>query len=114
MPILRLNAASGSRLRLATARLSTRRPAIRATLAASQQILRPRLYTTSAPLRNASSPDVFPSLLEQPGISDYLNAQQPVAVPQTLTEKIVQRHSLGLAEDKFVQSGDYVTLSPQQ
>ncbi|KAH0389639.1 hypothetical protein KCU89_g16460, partial [Aureobasidium melanogenum] len=50
MPILRLNAASASRLRLATARLSTRRPAIRATLAASQQILRPRLYTTSTPL----------------------------------------------------------------
>ncbi|THZ33211.1 hypothetical protein D6C91_00026 [Aureobasidium pullulans] len=114
MPILRLNAASGARLRLATARLSTRRPALRATVAASQQILRPRLYTTSTPLRNASSPDVFPSLLEQPGISDYLNAQEPVAVPQTLTEKIVQRYSLGLAEDKFVQSGDYVTLSPQQ
>ncbi|KAI4742901.1 hypothetical protein E4T50_06694 [Aureobasidium sp. EXF-12298] len=114
MPILRLNAASGARLRLATARLSTRRPAIRATVAAPQQILRPRFYTTSTPLRNASSADVFPSLLEQPGISDYLNAEQPVAVPQTLTEKIVQRHSLGLAEDKFVQSGDYVTLSPQQ
>ncbi|THW87463.1 hypothetical protein D6C90_02724 [Aureobasidium pullulans] len=114
MPILRLNAASGARLRLATARLSTRRPALRATVAASQQIFRPRLYTTSTPLRNASSPDVFPSLLEQPGISDYLNAQEPVAVPQTLTEKIVQRYSLGLAEDKFVQSGDYVTLSPQQ
>jgi homoaconitate hydratase len=98
----------------ATARLSTRRPALRATVAASQQTLRPRLYTTSTPLRNVSAPDVFPSLLEQPGISDYLNAEQPIAIPQTLTEKIVQRHSLGLAEDKFVQSGDYVTLSPQQ
>jgi homoaconitate hydratase len=32
--------------------------------------------------------------------------------PQTLTEKIVQRYSLGLAKDKFVKSGDYVTLSP--
>ena len=33
-------------------------------------------------------------------------------VPQTLTEKIVQRYSLGLPKDKFVKSGDYVTLSP--
>lgn len=32
--------------------------------------------------------------------------------PQTLTEKIVQRYSLGLAEGKVVKSGDYVTLSP--
>jgi homoaconitate hydratase len=29
-----------------------------------------------------------------------------------LTEKIVQRYSLGLPKDKFVKSGDYVTLSP--
>lgn len=33
---------------------------------------------------------------------------------QTLTEKIVQRYSLGLAKDKFVKSGDYVTLSPHR
>jgi homoaconitate hydratase len=87
---------------------------LRVAVAASQHTLRPRHYTTSAPLRNASTPDVFPSLLEQPGVQDYLHAKQPTAVPQTLTEKIVQRYSLGLAEDKFVQSGDYVTLSPQQ
>jgi len=33
-------------------------------------------------------------------------------IPQTLTEKIVQRYSLGLAKDKYIKSGDYVTLSP--
>lgn len=33
-------------------------------------------------------------------------------VPQTLTEKIVQKYSLGLAPSKSVLSGDYVTLSP--
>jgi homoaconitate hydratase len=33
-------------------------------------------------------------------------------IPQTLTEKIVQRYSLGLADGKVVKSGDYVTLSP--
>lgn len=32
--------------------------------------------------------------------------------PQTLTEKIVQRYSVGLAPDKKVKSGDYVTLAP--
>ncbi|KAK4695521.1 homoaconitate hydratase, partial [Lecanoromycetidae sp. Uapishka_2] len=32
--------------------------------------------------------------------------------PQTLTEKIVQRYSLGLEEDESVKAGDYVTLSP--
>ncbi|KFX95613.1 hypothetical protein O988_05723 [Pseudogymnoascus sp. VKM F-3808] len=31
---------------------------------------------------------------------------------QTLTEKIVQRYSLGLPADKVVKSGDFVTLSP--
>lgn len=33
-------------------------------------------------------------------------------VPQTLTEKIVQRYSVGLAPGKYVKAGDYVTLSP--
>ncbi|ERS99142.1 homoaconitate hydratase LYS4 [Sporothrix schenckii 1099-18] len=36
----------------------------------------------------------------------------PPAVPQTLTEKLVQRHSVGLAAGKIVKSGDYVTLQP--
>ncbi|KAI9827999.1 MAG: mitochondrial Homoaconitase [Sarea resinae] len=36
------------------------------------------------------------------------------AVPQTLTEKIVQRYSIGLPEDKFVKAGDYVTLEPHR
>ncbi|CCU82833.1 hypothetical protein BGHDH14_bgh00135 [Blumeria hordei DH14] len=33
--------------------------------------------------------------------------------PQNLTEKIVQRHSVGLDEGKILRSGDYVTLSPR-
>ncbi|OBT52704.1 homoaconitase [Pseudogymnoascus sp. 24MN13] len=33
---------------------------------------------------------------------------------QTLTEKIVQRYSLGLPKDKVVKSGDFVTLSPHK
>ncbi|KAL8961976.1 MAG: hypothetical protein Q9183_005224, partial [Haloplaca sp. 2 TL-2023] len=33
-------------------------------------------------------------------------------IPQALTEKIVQQHSVGLPKGKRVKSGDYVTLSP--
>lgn len=33
-------------------------------------------------------------------------------IAQNLTEKIVQKYSLGLPEGKVVKSGDYVTLSP--
>ncbi|CEJ90103.1 Putative Homoaconitase [[Torrubiella] hemipterigena] len=32
--------------------------------------------------------------------------------PQTLTEKIVQNHAVGLAEGKVVRSGDYVQIRP--
>ncbi|KAK6821261.1 homoaconitase- mitochondrial precursor [Apiospora arundinis] len=32
--------------------------------------------------------------------------------PQTLTEKIVQRHAVGLPQGKVVRSGDYISLSP--
>lgn len=33
--------------------------------------------------------------------------------PQTRTEKIIQKHSVGLAPGKVVKSGDYVSLQPQ-
>ncbi|RKF59838.1 Homoaconitase, mitochondrial [Erysiphe neolycopersici] len=33
-------------------------------------------------------------------------------IPQNLTEKIVQKYSLGFGNEKRVKSGDYVTLSP--
>lgn len=33
-------------------------------------------------------------------------------MPQTLTEKIVQKYAVGLPEGKFVKSGDYVTIQP--
>ncbi|KAK9463736.1 uncharacterized protein V1516DRAFT_668563 [Lipomyces oligophaga] len=34
-------------------------------------------------------------------------------VPQNLTEKIVQKYSVGLAPGKFVRSGDFVSIKPQ-
>ena len=44
----------------------------------------------------------------------YSSLQTSRAVPQTLTEKIVQSYSVGLPKDKFVKSGDYVTISPHR
>ncbi|KAJ6260202.1 homoaconitase [Drechslerella dactyloides] len=34
-------------------------------------------------------------------------------LPQTLTEKIVQRYAVGLPEGKLVRSGDYIALDPE-
>ncbi|KAF2085748.1 homoaconitase [Saccharata proteae CBS 121410] len=56
---------------------------------------------------------VFHSQLEDPAAASLLSSvQAPQGVPQTLTEKIVQRYAVGLPEGKFVKSGDYVTISP--
>ncbi|PMD42918.1 homoaconitase [Hyaloscypha variabilis F] len=57
--------------------------------------------------------DVFHAQTEDPNASAILSSlKTPSKSPQTLTEKIVQRYSLGLADGKVVKSGDYVTLSP--
>ncbi|KAL4898492.1 homoaconitase LysF [Aspergillus ambiguus] len=59
--------------------------------------------------------DVFPSQLEDPASAAIFSSMQSSkAVPQTLTEKIVQKYAVGLPKDKFVQSGDYVTISPHR
>ncbi|KAH8587463.1 hypothetical protein B0O99DRAFT_665371 [Bisporella sp. PMI_857] len=90
------------------------------------QGLRVRPSTNLLPLRSFRSPiraltssaqrrlDVFHSQTEsasESAILSSLKASSP-KVPQTLTEKIVQKYSLGLAPSKSVLSGDYVTLSP--
>ncbi|TVY55607.1 Homoaconitase, mitochondrial [Lachnellula cervina] len=58
--------------------------------------------------------DVFHAQASDPHTSAILSSLKSSApkIPQTLTEKIVQRYSLGLPKDKFVKAGDYVTLSP--
>ena len=67
-------------------------------------------YSTSAARKHA---DVFPSQIEDPSSASIISSlRASPKVPQTLTEKIVQRYSLGLAEDQYVKAGDYVTLSP--
>jgi homoaconitate hydratase len=57
--------------------------------------------------------DVFHSQMEDPtSAAVFSSLQTAKAVPQTLTEKIVQRYSVGLTKEKSVKSGDYVTISP--
>ncbi|KAK3685119.1 hypothetical protein B0T22DRAFT_464986 [Podospora appendiculata] len=85
----------------------------------SRQILHPRTsvvhrvriaaYTTTPRLRQ----DAFHTQLEN-APSSNLPSVKPSAqqTPQTLTEKIVQRYSVGLAPGKKVKAGDYLTLAP--
>ncbi|KAL1982826.1 hypothetical protein VTN96DRAFT_826 [Rasamsonia emersonii] len=56
--------------------------------------------------------DVFHTQLENPSAAAHLASLKNPPMPQTLTEKIVQKFSVGLPEGKFVRSGDYVTIAP--
>ncbi|CAI7677873.1 unnamed protein product [Penicillium manginii] len=57
----------------------------------------------------------FNSQLDDPAAAALFSSlQTSKAVPQTLTEKIVQQYAVGLAKDKFVKAGDYVTISPHR
>ncbi|QDS76853.1 mitochondrial Homoaconitase [Venturia effusa] len=68
---------------------------------------------SSSSRRTSPEIDAFHSQLEDPAIASILGkSASTVAVPQTLTEKIVQRYAVGLAEGKVVKAGDYVTLQP--
>jgi len=68
-----------------------------------------RRFTPSATRRQ----DAFHSQLEDQTASSFLSSLGAAPQnPQTLTEKIVQRYSVGLAEGKKVKAGDYVTLAP--
>lgn len=70
------------------------------------------MTSSARTLRPAAITDAFSSQLAG-APSEILAAQDAVSpVPQTLTEKIVQRYSQGLPAGKFVKSSDYVTLSP--
>ncbi|EGE08510.1 homoaconitase [Trichophyton equinum CBS 127.97] len=78
----------------------------------ARPLLAQRQFSVSARL---SSADVFHSQLQDPSYAAIHSAiKSNTLVPQTLTEKIVQKYSVGLAEGKFVRSGDYVTISPHR
>lgn len=73
------------------------------------RVARTNWYTTTAPRPQTA----FQSQLQDPSASAVLSSlKTPPATPQTLTEKIVQRYSVGLAPGKKVKAGDYVTLAP--
>ena len=75
-------------------------------------VLQRRAFTSS---RVYFQQHVFHSQLEDPASAALLSSLETTkAAPQTLTEKIVQRYSVGLAKDKIVKSGDYVTISPHR
>ncbi|KAJ4321297.1 mitochondrial Homoaconitase [Fusarium piperis] len=73
-------------------------------------------YSTSRPLRQQafhSQLDNAPNAADLLSSLDATSAAAP-STPQTLTEKIIQRYSVGVAPGKKVRSGDYVTLRPAQ
>lgn len=57
---------------------------------------------------------MFHSLKESPAANFLSSLQETPKTPQTLTEKIVQRHAVGVAAGKVLRSGDYVTLQPHK
>ncbi|KAF7558340.1 hypothetical protein G7046_g5814 [Stylonectria norvegica] len=71
-----------------------------------------RAYTSTSPRRQQP----FQSQTENTSDASILQSffSAPPANPQTLTEKIVQRHADGLAPGKTVKSGDFVTLRPHK
>lgn len=87
-------------------------------LSALQCARRRRPPRTPLPLSRALSStiphraDVFPSQLQDPSAAAIFSSLKAPRPPQTLTEKIVQRYSVGLGKDQYVKAGDYVTLSP--
>ncbi|KAG6006963.1 mitochondrial Homoaconitase [Claviceps maximensis] len=64
--------------------------------------------------RSLRRPEAFSTLLEnsRDATPNFPFADSLSLTPQTLTEKIVQRYAVGLANGKKVKSGDYVTVRP--
>lgn len=53
--------------------------------------------------------------MDDPNASAFLSSyKEAPKQPQTLTEKIFQRHALDLPAGKVVRSGDFITLSPHR
>lgn len=71
------------------------------------------VQTLSTSSKASAIEHAFSSQLEDPSSAAILNSLRAApTVPQTLTEKIVQKYAVGLPEGKFVKSGDYVTIAP--
>ncbi|KAI0544900.1 hypothetical protein F4679DRAFT_563029 [Xylaria curta] len=72
-----------------------------------------RTYASTSPRRQQAFQSQTASI---PNSSPLQFSLDSVATtnPQTLTEKIVQLHAVGLREGKTVRAGDYVTLRPHK
>ena len=94
--------------------ITTRRPLLplySARPATSYLYHHPRYLSSTTRYQRAEATDAFSSQIENAG-QHLFHSTPPPTQPQTLTEKIVQRYSQGLAQGKFVKAGDYVTLAP--
>src|SRR5262245_51920020 len=60
------------------------------------------------------SQDVLHTYLKDQAPPTILCSTKTPPVSQTLTEKIIQKYSVGLPKGKFVKSGDFVTVSPHR
>ena len=68
-----------------------------------------RAFATSFPRLQ----DVFHSQLEDPAAAAILHSlKTSPPIPQTMTEKIIQKHAVDLPPNKIVQSGDFVFIRP--
>ncbi|KAI9767027.1 MAG: mitochondrial Homoaconitase [Geoglossum simile] len=102
----------GSRIATATRPRHSFRPAA---LAHRIPTLPSTVRCTSNSRKPQAEVQAVRSQLDNPAAASVLNsfkASSPVS--QTLTEKIVQKHTVGLPDGKFVKSGDYVTLRPHK
>ncbi|CAG8260099.1 unnamed protein product [Penicillium salamii] len=109
------SATLGRRLLRGPVPSTLRRLAFTSTRGPVPTALQRRTFTSSKlGYQQANSP-AFHSQLEDPAAAAVFSSMQSAkVVPQTLTEKIVQKYSVGLPEGKFVQSGDYVTIAPHR
>lgn len=105
--LLRTTGSRRSRLALSNSYIQTSRLSLR--LGAASR----RGFSATSTLPQASLHDAFHTQLESLNNANLLAKPNAGSqAPQTLTEKIVQQYSYGLAPGKLVKSGDYVTLLP--
>ncbi|KAI0170664.1 homoaconitase-like protein [Pestalotiopsis sp. NC0098] len=86
---------------------------------ASSRISSQRLPRTTAFTQHAAIRSIKTTTFNRASISSYQGTELPNVfdsadkkTAQTLTEKIVQQHAVGLPEGKVVRSGDYVQIEP--
>lgn len=78
----------------------------------NQRLPRTTLFESRSRLiSNTSSDRATASNVQAPQFS-FADILTETKTPQTLTEKIIQAHAIGLPEGKVVRSGDYVQVEP--